>query len=93
MKNSLAHGLVNLARGGCYCSGCCGLVSRYHGLTSCANCSLKLGANRLVACLSLAVGANSLDVGLDVCHVLLSLAKSIFLVVDQNKLKLYQFGL
>jgi hypothetical protein len=72
VQNALAHGLINLSTGSCDSVGGRGLVSSNHCFASCADSGLKLGPNCLVASLSLAVGANPLDVGLDVCHCLLS---------------------
>lgn len=72
MKNALADSLVQLAVGILKRSLGSLLVTISTSLASGLNGGLQLGADSLVACLGLAVSLDSLDLGLNVCHFLLS---------------------
>jgi hypothetical protein len=69
VDDALACSLVKLLGGGFKSGYCLVFVAGDDGLASCANSGLDLALDRLVALLSLLVGANSLDLRLDVCHV------------------------
>ncbi|MEN9752300.1 MAG: hypothetical protein RLZZ600_1347, partial [Actinomycetota bacterium] len=69
VNNALACSLVKLLGGGLQCGYGLVLVAGNDSLASCANSGLDLALDRLVALLSLLVGANSLDLRFDVCHV------------------------
>lgn len=84
VQDTFANCLVEFAIGILQRFGSCLLVALAGSLANGLDSRLQFGADSPVASLSLAVGLNALNLGFDVCHVLLSL----WFGNLQNKLKL-----